>query len=67
MKKEKKNDRFVQIYEQGQIKGARILVDKQTGVNYLFAFDGYAGGLTVLADREGKPIITPITSAEEIG
>ena len=66
MKKAKKNDRFVKIYEQGQISGARILVDKETGVNYLFAFEGYAGGMTVLVDREGKPVITPITSLEEI-
>ena len=50
----------------GQIHGAQILVDKQTGVNYLFAFDGYVGGLTVLVDREGKPVITPVTAGEDI-
>ncbi len=62
----KKNNRFITTYEQGQIHGAQILVDKQTGVNYLFAFDGYAGGLTVLVDREGKPVITPVTAGEDI-
>ena len=36
-----------------------IYVDRQTGVNYLFAQSGYAGGLTVLVDAQGKPIITP--------
>ena len=37
-----------------------ILVDKETGVNYLFTSSGYAGGLTVLLDKDGKPVITPI-------
>ena len=35
-----------------------VFVDKETGVNYLFAQGGYAGGLTVLLDENGKPIIT---------
>ena len=38
----------------------QIIVDTCTGVNYLWHHDGYAGGLTVLVDSEGKPIITPI-------
>ena len=40
--------------------GTYVLVDKQTGVNYLFAASGYSGGLTALLDADGKPIITPI-------
>jgi hypothetical protein len=36
----------------------RVIVDTETGVNYLFMHDGYAGGLTVMLDAEGKPIIT---------
>ncbi|MBL1227504.1 DUF6440 family protein [Enterococcus sp. BWR-S5] len=35
-----------------------ILVDKETGVNYLFVSQGYAGGLTPLLDEHGKPIVT---------
>lgn len=35
-----------------------ILVDKETGVNYLFVSQGYAGGLTPLLDENGKPIVT---------
>ena len=34
---------------------ARVLVDTETGVQYLFVHDGYAGGLTVLLDKDGKP------------
>ena len=33
-------------------------MDRATGVNYLFHASGSAGGLTVLLDREGKPVIT---------
>ena len=38
----------------------RVLVDRQTGVNYLWTSGGYAGGLTVLVDAEGRPIVTPV-------
>ena len=30
------------------------------GVNYLYHYSGYAGGLTPLLDREGKPVISTI-------
>lgn len=50
--------RFDKIYSQGKFSGMEIWVDKQTGVNYLYAFSGYSGGLTVLLDEEGKPVIT---------
>ena len=43
----------------------RVLVDRETGVNYLWAASGYAGGLTVLVDAEGKPIVTPVPDEEE--
>ena len=34
-----------------------IIIDKETGVQYLFAASGTSGGLTLLVDREGKPLI----------
>ncbi len=37
-----------------------IWVDRVTGVNYLYHAAGYSGGLTVLLDKDGKPVITPI-------
>ena len=37
---------------------ALVVVDKETGVNYLFFSRGYGGGLTPLLDSDGKPIIT---------
>ena len=51
--------RFVKVYSQS-MGSMQIWVDKETGVNYLYRQDGYAGGLTVLLDREGKPVISPI-------
>lgn len=37
---------------------ALVIVDKETGVNYLYVCRGYGGGLTPLLDANGKPIIT---------
>ena len=54
------NERFERVYTQGFGCATEIWVDKETGVNYLFHSGGYAGGLTVLLDKDGKPIVTPI-------
>jgi hypothetical protein len=35
-----------------------IWVDRKTGVNYLYRSTGYSGGLTVMLDVEGKPIVS---------
>lgn len=56
----KTEDRFVKIYSQGSINVSEIWVDKQTGVNYLYHVSGYAGGLTPLLDRDGKPVISTL-------
>ena len=42
----------------------RVLVDRKTGVNYLWTAAGYAGGLTVLLDAEGNPIVTPVPAED---
>lgn len=55
-----KNERFEVVYTQGKINYIEIWVDKETGVNYVFHGSGYAGGMTVLLDKEGKPVITPV-------
>lgn len=54
-----KYKRFEKVYSQAS-GSVEILVDKETGVNYLYHAKGYGGGLTVLLDKDGKPIITPI-------
>lgn len=55
-----KDERFEKVYTQGALNVTEIWVDKETGVNYIFHQSGYAGGMTPLLDREGKPVITPI-------
>lgn len=55
-----KNDRFEKIYSQGTMNVTEIWVDKETGVNYIYHACGYSGGMTVLLDREGKPVISPM-------
>lgn len=59
--------RFIQTHVQqdGLANRTYILVDRETGVNYLLAgFLASSGvsctGMTVLVDTDGKPIITPI-------
>ena len=54
-----KEKRFEKVCSQGA-GSTVILVDKETGVNYLYHSSGYAGGLTVLLGKDGKPIITPV-------
>ena len=61
----KKEKRFIKAYSQGSMENVVIWIDRETGVNYLFACSGTAGGLTVLLDREGKPVITPVYDDEE--
>ena len=64
MAKEKKEKRFIRTLAEGggfSSPATYILVDKETGVNYLYAASGYGGGLTVLLDKDGKPVITPIS------
>lgn len=60
----KKEERFVRIHSEN-MGGEQIIVDKKTGVNYLFVTSGYAGGLTVLLDRDGKPVISALPLSDE--
>lgn len=53
-----KNERFIKVYSQGKLVESEIWVDEKTGVNYLYRKDGYAGGLCVLVDKDGKPVVS---------
>ncbi len=59
----KKEERFVRIHSEN-LGCEQILVDKKTGVNYLFVQSGYAGGLTVLLNRDGTPVVSPLPVEE---
>lgn len=52
-------NRFKKVYSQGTLTCTEIFVDLKTGVNYIYHSAGYSGGLTVLLDEQGKPVITP--------
>ena len=60
----KKNSRVQFLKsEEGRLgigAAAQVVVDRKTGVNYLYVSSGYGGGLTPLLDREGRPIITAV-------
>ena len=61
MTKEKKEKRFIIKEQQGGFTmNTYVLVDAKTGVNYLYAASGYSGGLTVLVDAMGNPIVTAV-------
>lgn len=58
-----REDRFKKILIDGggmSENRMEIYVDRKTGVNYLFSACGNAGGLCVMVDRDGKPIVSPL-------
>ena len=58
-----KEDRFKRILVDGggmTENRMEIYIGRKTGVNYLFSCCGNAGGMCVLVDREGKPIVSPL-------
>ena len=59
---EKNNDknRFLISKRKGALHGTRVITDTKTGVQYLFVYDAYAGGLALLVDKDGKPLIEKI-------
>lgn len=58
-----KDKRFEVILSEGNglsTPTRKILQDNETGVQYLFVQDGYAGGLTPLLNRDGTPAISAV-------
>ena len=54
----KKEQRFIKVMEDsGFISSNEVLVDTQTGVQYFYHGGGYGGGMAVLVDAEGKPLL----------
>ncbi len=57
----KENDRFLRIHHESKWEGTNeIWVDRETGVSYLYHAAGHGGGICVLLDAEGKPVITKL-------
>lgn len=55
-------ERFVEVYNQGIVNVIKVVVDTETGVNYVMGSHNKANGtgMTVLVDAEGKPVVTPV-------
>ena len=49
--------RFEIIEEEGILQGTKVIVDTQTGVQYLLAYCGDISGLTLMVDKDGKPLL----------
>ena len=49
--------RFEIMEIEGSMKGLYVIVDKDTGVQYLMAKFGVSGGLCPLLDKTEKPLI----------
>lgn len=50
--------RFEEVYSQGGVFAAlKVTLDTETGVQYLHWASGNAGGVTVLVDKDGKPLL----------
>lgn len=61
--KAKDSDRFIRIQKQGGGFSPcfEVWVDRITGVNYaVYGSGSYSGGMTVMVDSDGKPIITEL-------
>lgn len=56
-----KLNRFEVLVKEGSLPSdvgqVIILIDKETGVQYLWVKSGYAGGLTPLLGADGKPLV----------
>ena len=62
----KKENRFTVVHKEGSSlsnSGYRqLLVDRQTGVTYLFISCGYGSSITPLLNPDGSPVITRVDS-----
>ena len=50
-------NRFDVVKREGFSEGTRIIVDTETGVQYLLAWWMNVAGLTILLDQDGKPLL----------
>lgn len=57
-----KQERFINVHSEGSAilddGKKQIIVDSQTGVNYLFIKSGYGAGITPLYNADGTLLVT---------
>lgn len=55
----KDDKRFIKVFREGSLtESIEVLLDTETGVNYLYISAGYGMGITPLLDGEGKVLIS---------
>lgn len=59
MFKDKNDKRFIKIFREGSLtESIEVLLDTETGVNYICFAASYGLGLTPLLDEEGKVVVS---------
>ncbi|WP_019138021.1 DUF6440 family protein [Peptoniphilus timonensis] len=59
MFKDKDDKRFIKVFREGSLtESIEVLLDTETGVNYLYISAGYGMGITPLLDEEGKVVVS---------
>ncbi|WP_062552049.1 DUF6440 family protein [Peptoniphilus phoceensis] len=59
MFKDKDDKRFIKVFREGTLtETMEILLDTETGVNYLYIGAGYGMGITPLLDSDGKVVVS---------
>ena len=59
--------RFEIVNREGFSEGTRIIVDTETGVQYLLTWWMNVAGLTVLLDQDGRPLLDLRYAQKESG
>lgn len=54
----KKRFEIISAQGSGLTNYFQVIIDRETGVNYLCIKTGYGAGITPLLDKNGKPVIT---------
>lgn len=62
------SERFVETYSQGVTNVRKVIVDTETGVNYLLASSNMTGGcgMCVLLREDGKPVVTHLNENDVV-
>lgn len=61
------SDRFVEVYSQGVTNVRKVVVDTQTGVNYLLVSSSMTSGcgVSVMLNADGKPLVTQLDENDQ--
>ena len=59
--------RFIRVEQESKhLSTTEVWADSVTGVQYIFHMSGYSGGMCVLVDKEGKPLLADDRTIDEL-